>query len=77
MPFTFCVDEENYDGSLEHFTFRRGEEEQYMAMRMAGLVYGVRGTPTLFLVDKEGIVREHHEGSMNFKELEDLVRPYL
>ncbi|MBI3048224.1 MAG: TlpA family protein disulfide reductase [Acidobacteria bacterium] len=36
--------------------------------------YGVSTTPTLVLVDREGIVRLYHPGRMTEKELEPLVR---
>jgi thiol-disulfide isomerase/thioredoxin len=39
--------------------------------------YGVSTTPTLALVDREGIVRLYHPGQMSESELESAIRPLL
>jgi thiol-disulfide isomerase/thioredoxin len=39
--------------------------------------YGVSTTPTLVLVDREGIVRLYHPGRMTEEELEPLIRRFL
>jgi thioredoxin-related protein len=36
--------------------------------------YGVSTTPTLVVVDREGVVRLYHPGRMTEEELEPLVR---
>jgi thioredoxin-related protein len=39
--------------------------------------YGVSTTPTLVLVDRDGIVRLYHPGRMQKEELESVVRRVL
>jgi len=39
--------------------------------------YGVSTTPTLVLLDREGIVRSYHPGNMASQELETLILKYL
>ena len=39
--------------------------------------YGVSTTPTLAVVDRQGIVRLYHPGMMNREELEDVIKPLL
>ncbi len=39
--------------------------------------YGVSTTPTLVLLDREGIVRSYHPGNMTLAELDTLIRRYL
>lgn len=39
--------------------------------------YGVSTTPTLVLVDRQGLVRMYHPGGMTEKELDARIRPWL
>ncbi len=39
--------------------------------------FGVSTTPTLVIVDREGIVKLYHPGQMSDQELEAAVRPLL
>ena len=41
------------------------------------LRFGVSSTPTLVLVDREGIVRLYHPGYLGYSELEGRIRPLL
>ena len=38
--------------------------------------YGLVGQPETFVIDKNGIIREHYKGPLTKQELYDMVKPY-
>ncbi|GAB4481952.1 MAG: hypothetical protein OHK0018_13440 [Erythrobacter tepidarius] len=60
--------------------WRKAQLRFPVAMRSAAArqAFGpIRATPTTVIVDRAGVVREHHLGGMGFEALEKAVRPLL
>ncbi len=55
-----------------HYGFLKGQPVPISATNHQR--YGVSTTPTLVLVDREGIVRLYHPGRMTEEELEPIIR---
>ena len=59
----------------EHYAFLRNEAAPVSEANHR--LYGVSTTPTLVVLDREGIVRLYHPGTMTADELEAVIRPLL
>ena len=71
------------DAELEHIAKVR--DEFYPFLRSASVPvteqnhkqYGVSTTPTLVILDRQGIVRLYHPGMMSAAELDAVIKPLL
>ena len=59
---------------------RNGEEHVWMPKPLSNdnfVNFGVSTTPTLVIVDRQGIVRNYHPGQMSDEQLDAAILPLL
>ena len=75
---SISADERDSAEDLQNFKDRHGANWTFLkALPELAEKYGVRGTPTYFVIDSAGIVKELRVGYTTVEAMKDLMEPYL